>query len=366
MPSPAAAFAWEFGWPRRWILVALGVYLVALGLLKPLILGPGATLDLGDGYIAFATVPFSFTFMYFIAVFSFGLNGDLAARQSIYPARLFTLPVSSAELARWPMVYGLAAMSMLWVIARIVARWPLGLDLPMVWPGLLMAVVLAWTQVFMWMPYGFRGLRVVLAVTVLITLDTLVILAINYKLSETALVAFLAPQLPLAYFCACLVVARARRGVVPDWNVFSRARVARHCEGALAVHVQSPRRNCGSSGGATADRCRCWSRWCCRSSSARCSSPGSAQRTYVFEVLLAALLTPILMAGFTGGDGEQGESVRARCLRRDAVHGHEADHHGRADRRKAEDGDVEHAGRMDHRARRSLPSASHGRAPIRC
>ena len=175
--------------------------------------------------------------MYFIAVFSFGLNGDLAARQSIYPARLFTLPVSSAELARWPMVYGLAAMSMLWVIARIVARWPLGLDLPMAWPGLMMAVVLAWTQVFMWMPYGFRGLRVALAVTVLITLDTLVILAINYKLSETALVAFLAPQLPLAYFCACLVVARARRGVVPDWNVFSRARVARHCEGALAVQI---------------------------------------------------------------------------------------------------------------------------------
>ena len=132
MQSPAAAFAWEFGWPRRWIPVALGVYLIAHGLLKPLLLGSGAALDLGDGYIAFATVPFAFTFMYFIAVFSFGLNGDLAARQSIYPARLFTLPVSSAALARWPMVYGLAAMSMLWVIARLAARWPLGLDLPIV------------------------------------------------------------------------------------------------------------------------------------------------------------------------------------------------------------------------------------------
>ncbi len=46
--------------------------------------------------------------MYFLAVFSFGLSGDLAARQSIYPARMFTLPVTSAALAGWPMLYGTA------------------------------------------------------------------------------------------------------------------------------------------------------------------------------------------------------------------------------------------------------------------
>ena len=298
MPSPAAAFAWEFGWPRRWIPVALGGYLVAHGLMKPLLLGSGAALDLGDGYIAFATVPFSFTFMYFIAVFSFGLNGDLAARQSIYPARLFTLPVSSAELARWPMVYGLAAMSMLWVIARIAAWWPLALDLPIAWPGVLMAVVLAWTQVFMWMPYGFRGLRVALAVTVLIALDTLVILAINYKVSETALIAFLAPQLPLAYFCACLVVARARRGVVPDWNIFSRARVG-EAEKAL-----SPFRSIAAA--------QVWFEWRRNGRSlpvlvalvlpfelGTLFITGFGSTAYVFKVLIAALLTPILMAGFT-------------------------------------------------------------------
>ena len=47
--------------------------------------------------------------MYFLAVFSFGLAGDLAARQSIYPARMFTLPVTTAALAGWPMLYGTAA-----------------------------------------------------------------------------------------------------------------------------------------------------------------------------------------------------------------------------------------------------------------
>jgi hypothetical protein len=298
MQSPAAAFAWEFGWPRRWLPVALGVYLAAHGLLKPLLLGSDAALDLGDGYIAFATVPFSFTFMYFIAVFSFGLNGDLAARQSIYPARLFTLPVSSAELARWPMVYGLAAMSMLWVIARLAARWPLELDLPIVWPGVLMAVVLAWTQVFMWLPYGLRGLRVALAVTVLITLDTLVILAVNYKVSETTLAAFLVPQLPLAYWCACLVVARARRGVVPDWNVFSRARVGE------AAKPRSPFRSMMAA--------QVWFEWRRNGRSlpvmvalvlpfelGTLFITGFGSTAYVFEVLIFALLVPIVMAGFT-------------------------------------------------------------------
>lgn len=298
MQSPAAAFAWEFGWPRRWIPVALAVYLVALGVMKRMLIGPDPALDLGDGFVAFATVPFSFTFMYFIAVFSFGLNGDLAARQSIYPSRLFTLPLSSAALARWPMVYGFAAMAMLWIIARLIARWPLDLDLPVVWPGLLMAVVLAWTQVFIWMPYGLRGLRVAIAVTVLIALDTIVILAIEYKFTEPALIAFLAPQLPLAYLCACVVVARARRGVVPDWNVFARTRA-----GGTTTPL-APFRSIAAA--------QVWFEWRRNGRSlpvlvalvlpfelGTLFITGFGSTSFVFEVLLATLLTPILLAGFT-------------------------------------------------------------------
>ena len=297
MRTPAAAIAWEFGWPRRWVLVALAAYLIALRLLKPWYLPPGAALELSDGFAAFGTVPFSFTFMYLIAVFSFGLNGDLAARQSIYPARLFTLPVSSAELALWPMIYGVAATTTLWIVASLSA-WSLGLALPMVWPGLMLAVVLTWTQVFMWMPYGLRGIRVVLAVSVLITLDTLVILAINYDLSEAALVAFLAPQLPLAYGCARLVVARARQGVVPDWTFRARAR---------AGETRRPLAPFASAGAA-----QVWFEWRRNGRSlpvlvalvlpfelGTLFITGFGSTGYVFELLLAALLTPIVMAGFT-------------------------------------------------------------------
>ncbi len=205
MRSPAAAIGWEFWTRQRWVLAAVPVYLLVLALIKLAVVGPVA-LEPGDGFAAFGVVPFSTTFMYFIAVFSYGLNGDLAARQSIYPARFFTLPVPTAELARWPMFYGASAMMLLWFAASTVGRWALNMNLPWVWPAFLAAAVLAWTQVFMWMPYGLRGLRVIAAVTVLISLDTIVILAINFNWSEGALIAFLAPQLPVAY------LVRVRRG----------------------------------------------------------------------------------------------------------------------------------------------------------
>ena len=71
-------------------------------------------------------IPLTVTFTYFLAVFSFGLAGDLAARQSMYPARMFTLPVTTAALAGWPMLYGAAAMALLWLATRLLAPLAVG------------------------------------------------------------------------------------------------------------------------------------------------------------------------------------------------------------------------------------------------
>lgn len=296
MRSPAAAVAWEFHHRQRWILVGLAMYVLVLGLIKPLYLGSDRIVDLGDGYAAFAIVPFSTTFMYFIAVFTFGMTGDLAARQSIYPARMFTMPVSTAALAGWPMLYGAATMATLWLIVRALARWPWQMELPVVWPAFMGAVVLAWMQVFTWMPYGVRGLRVITAVTVLVSLDTTVILAINYQWSEASLIAFLAPQLPLAYLCACAVVARARRGEVPDWSI-SRSRAAENAQ-ALGPFP-------------SISAAQLWFEWRRHGRSlpvlVAIVAPfelfllfvgGYGSPWFVFEVLFAVLLTPVLMAAF--------------------------------------------------------------------
>src|SRR5713101_6227872 len=110
MRSPALAVAWQFRQRHLWALIALVAYLLVLATIKLLILGPGqpVRVDPPDGRAAALIVPLTATFFYFVAVFSFGLAGDLAARQSIYPARMFTLPVTTGALAGWPMLYGTA------------------------------------------------------------------------------------------------------------------------------------------------------------------------------------------------------------------------------------------------------------------
>ena len=51
-------------------------------------------------------------------------------------------------------------------------------------------------------------------------------LAMHYKVAEFVMVAFILPQLPIAYLAARFAVARARRGDVPDWLEARLGRVA--------------------------------------------------------------------------------------------------------------------------------------------
>jgi hypothetical protein len=249
---------------------------------------------------AMVIVPFSVTFMYFLAVFSFGLAGDLAARQSIYPARMFTLPVTTAALAGWPMLYGTAAMASLWLATALFVPWPSGINVPLIWPALLAAAFLAWTQVLTWMPYGLPGLRVIVTVLWLALLDAVVLLAIHYEASERLMVAFLAPQLPLAYLAACFAVGRARRGDVPDWRgMFARLGQIADVLPRRQGHLRSPA------------RAQLWFEWRRHGR----SLPGwvgillpfelgllfiVASPVFVFLIVIGVLLTPPFMAAFVG------------------------------------------------------------------
>jgi hypothetical protein len=218
MRSPAAAIAWEFRQRHRWGLIALAGYLLALATIK--LIAPGWTFNM-DSAERFGVVvmgPLTATFLYVLTVFSFGLSGDVAGRPSMYPDRLFTLPVSTAALTGWPMLYGAGAMAILWLATRFLAVWPSGFDIPVIWPALTAVTLLAWTQALMWMPYGVRGLRVILAVLWLSTIDSIVLLALHYHASEAVMIAIMAPLFPLAYVAARSAVARARRGDVPDWQ----------------------------------------------------------------------------------------------------------------------------------------------------
>jgi len=228
--SPASAIAWEFRARHRWGLLALAAYSLILAAVKLVIVMRGITVTFVDAEsFAFAdVVPLTATFIYFLSVFTFGLGGDIAARQSMYPARLFTLPLTTGALVFWPMLYGAIAMTALWILSRLAVVWPADVRVPLAWPAFLAASLLAWTQALTWMPYALRGMRVIVTVLWLMIIDTIVMVALNLQAPEPVMIALVAPQIPLAYLVARFAVARARRGDTPDWHAATagRARTA--------------------------------------------------------------------------------------------------------------------------------------------
>jgi hypothetical protein len=227
--SPAVAIVWELGRRHRWGLAAVACYLLGLAAYRLLILEPGQPVGFDDSRsFAFAVmVPIGITFMYFLGVFSHSSGGDLAARESVYPTRMFTLPLTNTALAGWPMLCGTVAMALLWLVAHLFAVWPSGFEPPLIWPAVLAAAVLAWTQALTWMPYAVPGARVIVILLLQVTLLVVVVLALHYEASQTVMVALLAPHLPVAFAVARRAVARARRGDVPDgrWFVGWPARI---------------------------------------------------------------------------------------------------------------------------------------------
>lgn len=302
MTAAMSAIGWEFRKRHSWPLIALAAYLTVLATLKLLGFGPVEAIGLmpPDGRGAVFIAPLSTAFMYYLGVFSFGLSGDLAARRSIYPARLFTLPVRTESLVLAPMLHGTVAVALLVQAATMIARWPWGFETPLLWPALLAAVFLAWTQALTWMPYGLPGVRVVVTVLWLAALDVVVLLAMYFEVSEPVMLAVLAPQLPLAYVTARYAVARARRGDEPDWRPgFMRAAAAGG--GAALSHA----------GFASPARAQFWFEW--RRQGRTLPALVATVLPFelalmwlardapmlLFELLVLVLITPPILAGFS-------------------------------------------------------------------
>ncbi|HJQ54240.1 MAG TPA: hypothetical protein VJ825_10390, partial [Gemmatimonadaceae bacterium] len=220
MQSPAAAVAWEFRARHRWGTLGVALYIVVLALIKLVAITRGVPpyVDSAESFAFMVMVPLAATATYSLAVFTFGLDGDLAARQSMYPSRRFTLPVTTTALATWPMLYGSAAMVVLWVALRTFATWPAGIVVPWIWPAFLAVSLLTWTQALTWMPYPMAGLRIIVTVLWLAIIDTTALIALHFSAGEWMMIGILAPQIPAAYAVARYAVARARRGETPDWR----------------------------------------------------------------------------------------------------------------------------------------------------
>jgi hypothetical protein len=223
MNAPAA-IAWEFRQRHRRGLIALLASILALGAIRIAVLTTHARPELSDlTFVMLVPLPVTAAFLYLLAVFTFGISGDLAARESMYPPRMFTLPVSTAALAGWPMLYGCASMIAVWLAMRIAIIFPAGSHVPKYWPALFAASLLAWTQALTWMPYPFRGMRIVISIGLLVSIDVVVFTALETKPAESTMFLLLSPLVPLAYVTALSAVARARRSDVPEWRGAERA-----------------------------------------------------------------------------------------------------------------------------------------------
>jgi hypothetical protein len=220
MDAAGRAIAREFWERHRWGFSALGGYFAVLGCIKFFLIRSGRPIefDAGETFALAVMAPLSAGFTYFLAVFTYGLAGDLAARESMYPARKFTLPMTNAALAGWPMLIGVAAVTSLWVALRLVGLWPTGVHVPYIWPAIMAASLLAWTQALTWLPYPLRGLRVIVTVLWLAIIDIVALVAIELNAREPLMIAIMAPHIPLAYLTARSAIARARRGDIPDWS----------------------------------------------------------------------------------------------------------------------------------------------------
>ncbi|APW60783.1 hypothetical protein [Paludisphaera borealis] len=190
----------------RAVLVALAILLIAS---RPLIAWSGGEWWL----IRLLTVAILSVISGYIlnAILFLDREGDLA---SGYPRRLFVLPVSATTLAFWPMVLNVATVTTLWLLTVAIVPDSFTAAPPMLLPILLLAAAVSWLQAMVWCPFGASWYRLVVCLTVYITLAMPPLVAkLVFEIDfpwELLLTAYLFGAWGLAYWA----VSRSRRGDV--------------------------------------------------------------------------------------------------------------------------------------------------------
>lgn len=213
MTSPAAALSWQFWGRYRWVAAALLTATAVLALTARL---PGAVERKSIWILCL--VPLGFGLLFFLSAFAYP-EGDVMGRASGFPAFQLTLPLSSAQLAFWPMLNGMLAAAGAWVLIAAFILRPLGAPAPLLWPACLSAAVLGLLQALFWSPQPLPYVRVVAA---LVALPALISAGVNQALAGVDPRAIAAEYLLLclaAYGAAVRGIERARRGEVPAWGL---------------------------------------------------------------------------------------------------------------------------------------------------
>jgi hypothetical protein len=213
MRSPALALAWQvWGRHRLGLAVVLLSLLACAGLVQVL---PAGTLQ--PWHAALSSLYFGCALIYLASALAFGFESRVEARESGFPARMFTLPVRTSVLVAWPMFQAVATLALLWAAWAYFVLRPWGIEFPVAMTAALAGALAAVLQALLWVPFGLPWARTTLGLLVVPLLLLAPQIGTSYGATEAGLVGFFATLIPLAYVTALAGVSRARRGEVPDW-----------------------------------------------------------------------------------------------------------------------------------------------------
>jgi hypothetical protein len=221
---PALAIGWEL-----WAKNRLGLSLLGAGLLVAVVLCNVLPREAVAAPVrALSGLLFMLAFIYLMSVFVYSEVGRGPNRPG-FPSWKFTLPMRTAALVGWPMLYGAAAITLLWVGVTCLIWQPAGVTTGILWwvvPTLV--ATLACFQAVAWLPLRSSLARLALALVLLPALAVAVMLgATNLSVrvygdvslrTMDGLVAWLClALLPVAYAVALAGVGRERRSGGWSW-----------------------------------------------------------------------------------------------------------------------------------------------------
>jgi hypothetical protein len=199
---------WELIARNRWLFWPAVAFLALVSVVCPLLPASLRPQELGMT-VCFLLIPSG---MIFLAALAHGFEGRLEGRESIFPARLFTLPVSTIGLTGPPLVLGTVTVVTTWLLLAGCVLRPCGFDADLAWPAAYAAAILAWIQALAWMPFRLPGLRLIVTAVVLFVLMLSPILLRIAAAGEASLAAGLAVLVLPAYLLATVGVSWARHG----------------------------------------------------------------------------------------------------------------------------------------------------------
>src|SRR5438309_4759895 len=157
MHSPALAIAWEIWTARRRAFLALLAAVPACAALFHVLAGPLRQSDLLHG---FSLLPMILSIFCLFVLFNYTDTGR-KERLAGFPAHLFARPVRTRMLVTCPIVTGVAAVAGLYAAWVFLVYLPLGIELSLRWPLLILATAMVCYQSIIWSFAGFRLVRLI-------------------------------------------------------------------------------------------------------------------------------------------------------------------------------------------------------------